>query len=118
MLPDRLRRFFGNLAGVGRPDPEAMLREIEAAAVPSPYTRIDEYRDFRAVFFGTSTPEQGQRVLKRILFWGHMWRTPKREDVYDTHVAIGEQNLAMKIMAALNQEPKEQPTETTKRKDR
>lgn len=39
-----------------------------------PYTASRRYEDFRAVFSGHSTPEQGQRVLSQILA---LCNTPK-----------------------------------------
>jgi len=92
------------------PDPEAFMAEIARArgVDVSPEQR---YADFRAVFLGT---EQGKRVLYHILMWGHLWiPSYVRNDPHAPHTTIyfeGQRSLALRILAAIQNEPKQRPT--------
>ena len=89
----------------------------ELAALPSEegYSPIERYRDFRKVF-GT---DEGKRVLREILSWGRMFRSPvlgKPIDPYSMAVAFGERNMALKLMATVHTEPTDKPQRATQRK--
>lgn len=90
----------------------------ELASLPSQenYLPMDRYRDFKKVF-GTA---EGKRVLREILSWGRMFRSPvlgKPIDPYAMAVAFGERNMALKLMAAVYTEPKDKPQSTRKKHD-
>lgn len=92
-------------------DPLDML-----ASLPSQegYTPMDRYRDFRKVF-GTA---EGKKVLREILSWGRLFRSPilgTPIDPYRMSIAFGERNIALKLLATINEEPTEQPQRTRKK---
>ena len=79
------------------------------AALPNqPYSPQDRYQDFRQLFTGT---EQGKRVYREILAWAHTFRSslPTPVDPYLLAFKEGERNMGLKLMAAVNIEPKEKP---------
>ncbi len=83
----------------------------ELAKLPSQenYLPMDRYRDFQKVFGNA----HGKRVLREILSWGRMFKSPvlgKPIDPYAMAVAFGERNIALKIMAAIYNEPPDKPT--------
>ena len=81
------------------------------------YSPMDRYRDFRKV----ESTDEGKRVLREILSWGRMFRAPilgKPIDPYAMAVAFGERNIALKLLATLYNEPKEQLSRSTTRKKR
>lgn len=85
------------------------------ASLPSQegYTAMDCYRDFRKVF-GT---DEGKRVLREILSWGRIFRSPvlgKPIDPYAMAVAFGERNIAIKLLTTINNEPPDKPQKTRK----
>ncbi len=89
----------------GEPDPEAFLDDLRGANVGD-WSRMDRYREFRAVFLGHSTPDQGRRVLWQILAWAHMYRpVAAKGDPYMTYFRDGERNIGLKIMISMNAEP-------------
>ena len=95
---------------VGDPDPEAFFTEL-AAAHPGDgrYRRMDQYRDFRAVFQGS---EQGRRVLHEILTWchvGHASAPYARFGTNETFFSDGERSIGIRIMVTMNKEPTAQP---------
>lgn len=99
---------------ISPPDPDAFFAALRRASLGERYTTIDRYRDFRAVFFGESTPQQGKRVLWQILEWCRLFRpvsTPG--DPHETYRRDGERNIGLKIFMTLNAEPDEpvQPQE-------
>lgn len=85
------------------------------ASLPNPqsYTPKDRYNDFRRVFMGT---EEGKRALREILSWGGMFRPSvigNPIDPYRMAVREGERNMALKLLAAVYQEPPEKPVKTS-----
>lgn len=88
------------------------------ASLPSTtgYTPNDRFHDFRRVLNGSA---EGKRVLAEILSWGHMLRPDVISspiDPYHSHILIGERNLALRLFATVNNEPKPKPQQaTTKR---
>ncbi|HEX9835485.1 MAG TPA: hypothetical protein VGB90_01445, partial [Alphaproteobacteria bacterium] len=56
------------------PDPIAFFDSLIKARLGERYGEPDRYRDFRAVFLGHSTPEQGNRVLWQIFEWTRMYQ--------------------------------------------
>lgn len=88
------------------------------ASLPSAegYTPMDRYRDFKKVF----STDEGKKVLREILAWGRMFRSPvlgKPIDPYAMAIAFGERNIALKLLATINDEPKEQVKQTRKKHD-
>ena len=85
-----------------------IIEEILMVTSQEGYTPMDRYRDFKKVF-GT---EDGKRVLREIISWGRLLKTPMMGnpiDPYAMAVAFGERNLASKIMAAIHNEPPDKP---------
>ena len=90
----------------GDPDPEAFFEDLRRASLGERYGAIDRYRDFRAVFFGESTPQQGKRVLWQILEWCRLFRPVSAPgDPHETYRRDGERNIGLKIFMTLNAEP-------------
>ena len=103
---------FGRKSNYKAPDPEALVFELQMAALGS-YSDMDRYREFRSVFLET---EQGRRVLHQILIWGHVWTTSMSEHPHEIFFAEGERNLSLRVLAALRMEPVEKPqTQNVKR---
>ena len=81
------------------------------------YHPMDAYRDFRKVFLGT---DEGKRVLREILSWGRVFRSPtfgNPIDPYAMAVTFGERNMALKLLATINHEPRPQATTATRKKE-
>lgn len=75
----------------------------------------DRYNAFRRVFMST---DEGQMVLKEILSWGKLFKTPIYSSPIDQialNIATGEKNLAIKLMMIVNNEPPEPPKVTTRK---
>ncbi|MGF1593962.1 MAG: hypothetical protein ACFCUW_11815 [Kiloniellaceae bacterium] len=101
----------------GGPDPEAFFATLRRSALGGRYTAVDRYRDFRAVFFGQSTPEQGKRVLWQILEWCRLFRPVSAPgDPHETYRRDGERNIGLKIFMTLNAEPDE-PDDTAQQQE-
>ena len=80
------------------------------------YSAKDRYADFRQVFTGS---DQGMRVYRELLAWGKIFSTGisgSPIDPYKVMIAEGHRNFATKLMAAVNIEPPEQPTQATSRR--
>lgn len=93
---------------LGQPDPDAFFTALRRASLGERYTAVDRYRDFRAVFFGESTPQQGKRVLWQILEWCRLFRPVSAPgDPHETYRRDGERNIGLKIFMTLNAEPGE-----------
>ena len=105
-------RWFRRPAG-REPDPEGFFEDLRRASVGPDYSAVDRYRDFRAVFFGESTPEQGRRVLWQILEWSRLFRPVSAPgDPHETYRRDGERNIGLKVFMTLNAEPaRETPPE-------
>lgn len=97
-------------------DADAFFDDLRRhAPEPGEYTKFDQYRDFRAVFLGHSTPEQGRRVLWKILEWARLFRPVAAPgDAYETYRREGERNIGLRIFMMVNTEPTDTPTETQK----
>jgi len=83
----------------------------------SDYTKADRYRDFRKVFM--ETPE-GQRVLRELFEWGHMFRAniaARPIDPYLTHFLEGERNIALRVLNTLAKEPTDIPKQSKRSYD-
>ena len=82
------------------------------------YTPQDRYRDFRAVFMST---EQGQRVLREILAWGHVFKpSVQAAGAIDPHrvtFAEGERNIALRLLTTINREPVDGPKQANRNKE-
>lgn len=70
-------------------------------------SKMDRYRDFRMVFYGS---EAGKRVLYQILAWAGIYRpetpTMGEIDVYRVFEKIGQRKLGLDILTVLTNEPK------------
>jgi hypothetical protein len=98
------------------PDPEGFFDDLRRASLGQRYTREDRARDFRAVFFGESTPQQGRRVLWQLLEWCRLFRPVSAPgDPYETYRRDGERNIGLKLFMVLNAEP--EPPEDPQRED-
>ncbi len=78
------------------------------------YTRSDRFHDFQRVLNGS--PE-GKRVLAEILSWGHMLKPSIMGNPVDPYLLAfrdGERNIALRVMATVNNEPREQPKKVTR----
>ena len=66
----------------------------------------DRYADFRAVFMGNSTAEQGRRVLWDILSWSGLFQPAYiPNEPHAIYVREGERALALRILAVLYDDP-------------
>lgn len=96
------------------PSESDLLDELASLPSQENYLPMDRYRDFRKVF-GTT---EGKRVLREILSWGRMFRSPvlgKPIDPYAMAVAFGERNMALKLMATVHTEPADKPQRARKK---
>ncbi len=86
-------------------DPIAFQKDLAAAwGVDPKHYPIDALRsDFRATFADL----RARRVLYKILEWGHVYQPSHvAGDPHGTAFRDGERNLALRILAATNAEPK------------
>ena len=93
-----------------------VLDMLQALPSVDGYTPMDRYRDFKKVF----STEEGKRILREILSWGRVFRTPSFRspiDPYAMAVTFGERNMALKLLATINQEPRPQATTATRKKE-
>ena len=96
-------RIFGTTA-----DPEKFLENLSSSR-NTKYSRSDRYRDFRQVFHGHSSPEQGQRVLAEIFKLGGMYGgSYDGIDPNGTFVRAGKRDLCVRIMAIMNADPEKE----------
>lgn len=89
---------------------DALLMEAATSLTAAGgYTDMDRYRDFRLVFQGS---EEGKRVFRELLAWGHMFRTSMTGAPVDPlRLAFreGERNIALRLLNAISTEPKAKP---------
>ena len=83
------------------------LNALSNVDIPDGYDKMDIHRDFRRVFLDSA---EGRRVLKIILTWGYFNKTtvpqrPGNLDLGGMAMKEGERNLALKIWAAIVEEP-------------
>lgn len=78
------------------------------------YTKVDRYRDFRAVFMdGTAAPDQTRRVLWQVFEECRLFRTPiAAGDTHLTYARIGKQEIGRWLLTVLTAEPGESPART------
>jgi hypothetical protein len=95
-----IKRFCWNFQ-FSDPNPDTFLRELKAAQLGS-YSRMQRYRDFRAVFLGTS---EGKRVLWQLIHWAHIYQSNMNEDPSIMAFREGERNMGLKVMRTMNTEP-------------
>ena len=111
-LLTELARWNWRRHRVGNPDPEAFLAELAASYPGKTYKPMDRYRDFRRVFL---SDEQGRRVLYEVMSFCGMFRSaaPRANfDPYHTAFLNGQQDIAFKLLATMNAEPKARPAST------
>lgn len=97
---------------VGNPDPEAFLAELAASHPGKGYRPMDRFRDFKKVFL---SDEQGRRVLYEILSFCGMFRSAAPRAGFDpseTMFFCGQQDIAFRLLATMNAEPKARPAST------
>lgn len=90
------------------------------ASLPSAenYTQRDRYHDFRRIFMGS---EEGKRVFREILSWGHILRPSSFGspiDPYLTHVRDGEANIARRLLVTVTNEPPEKPVQAKRKQEK
>ena len=91
-----------------------LMAEI-ASAVTLGRTKMDQHREFRAVFYGT---DAGRRVLNDIMHMGGIYTTSvQRGDPYATHEREGARKLALLIATQIEVEPHEPPKQQITRKE-
>ena len=93
-----------------------ILDELSGLPSQEGYSPVERHRDFQKVF-GT---DDGKRVLREILSWGRMFRSPvlgKPIDPYAMAVAFGERNIALKLLATVHTQPPDKPQRTRKEPD-
>ena len=101
---------------LGDPDPEAFLAALAASHPGKGYSKMDRYKDFRRLFLDT---EEGKRVLYEILSFCGMFRSAAPAanfDPYQTMFLNGQQDIAFRLLATMNAEPKERATNTKESK--
>lgn len=89
---------------------DELLEMLASLSVPENYDAVDRFHDFQAVFLDT---DQGRRVLKQIMSWGHLLRSMSRRkpiDVNDILISEGERNMALRIFAVMLVEPPRRET--------
>ena len=90
------------------------LEILADLSMPEDYDPLDRYNDFRKVFLET---EQGRRVLRQVLGWGHLLKShlimPRPIDPYAILAVEGERNLALRIFSVMLVEPPERPDKQT-----
>ena len=98
-------------------DITASLNLFLSLPASAQYSQMDAYRDMRKVFLGS---EEGKRVLREILSWGRVFRSPSFSspiDPYAMAVTFGERNMALKLLATINHEPRTKATTATRKKE-
>ena len=94
-------------------DDADLLAALVSLPATEGYTPAERYHDFRQLFMGS---DQGKRVLREILAWGHLLRPAvisRPVDPYLTHVREGESNMARRLLATVCREPSLPPPSQT-----
>lgn len=94
------------------PDHQRFLSELAGSHPGRNYKPMDRYSDFRRLFLET---EQGRRVFYEIMSFCGMYKSaaPRANfDPYQTMFFNGQQDIGYRLLAAMNVEPKSQPTST------
>ena len=94
-----------------------LLTELSSLPLLESYTLQDQYHDFRRVLMGS---DEGQRVLRRILEMGGVFRDHPLASPIDPYLMAvhrGERRLALTILNAVENEPKEQPAQARRKVD-
>ena len=92
---------------------EEYLEVLADLSVSESYNPRDRYNDFRKIFLET---EQGRRILKQVLAWGHLLHvSPVRDpvDPWRMVFAEGERNMALRIFSVMLVEPPDKPEKQT-----
>lgn len=114
-----MKNLFRWLSRV-KPDPDKFLAELQSSVAGS-FTKKDRYRDFRSVFQGHSTPEQGKRVLWELTRLGKVYGkiTENSQDSHQAYFRDGRRSMILEIFEIMNMEPsdkEDQPKNITKPK--
>jgi len=91
-------------------DPETLLRDL--ASYGEYEGAMDMYREFRSVFL---TTDEGKRVLSQIMNWAHVMRSTADPEPIQMGILNGERNIGLKILSAIESEPKHLPTKARSR---
>lgn len=87
-----------------------LLSAAMATASVKDYSEMDLYRDMRRVFFES---EEGRRVFRVLLSWGHLFRPSFRGATQIDPIAMavreGERNYALRLLATVSHEPQSRP---------
>jgi hypothetical protein len=101
----------------GIDDTGRFFETVNALPSGDTYTEMDRYRDFRRVFLDT---EEGRRVFRTLLQWGHMFRTSMPPghvaDPLKLAFSEGERNLALRMVDTINREPRSRPVTANRKK--
>jgi hypothetical protein len=100
-------------------DTATLLRMATSLPAARDYTPMDRYRDFRKVFLGS---DDGQRVFRELLSWGHMFKPSANGSPIDPLLMAiheGERNYALRLLATVTREPITKPVRanTTAKRD-
>ena len=101
---------------LGNPDPEAFIADLAASHQGKNYSKMDRYRDFRRLFLES---EEGKRVLYEILSFCGMFRSAAPSANFDPHKTMflnGQQDIAFRLLATMNAEPKARPIDTKEKR--
>ena len=96
----------------GDSDPEAFLAELAASHPGKSYAKMDKHREFRRLFLDS---EPGRRVLYEIMALCGMYKSAAPRagfNPYQTMFFNGQQDIAFNLLAIMNVEPRERPTNT------
>jgi len=88
-----------------------LLKIIAELPISEGYSKRDRYQDFHQLFKSA----KGKRVLREMLSWGRMFKTSASASPVDPYLMAireGQRNMAIRLLATINQEPVEQPTKT------
>ena len=92
-----------------------LLDSLSELPISDNYSPKERYNDFRQVFMGS---DQGKRVYRELLSWGKLFNTSSHGspiDPYRMAMADGHRNYSIRLMAAVNVDPPEQPTKARKK---
>lgn len=101
---------------MSEPEGEALFEALSSLpAPPKDYTEQDKYRDFRKVFLSS---EEGGRVLRQLLAWGHLFGPSIFGNPIDPYRVVAleaERNYALRLLKTIHDEPKAKPAQTARK---
>lgn len=96
----------------GRPNLDALLKELSPHHPGDAYRAIDKYRDYRALFLGS---DRGRRVLWDILILCRLYKTSMNQDSHLMAFNEGKREIGLRILGIMNAEPSEPGVEREER---